>query len=220
MGKLALPCLALVTDLQLFGSSQLMLKCVSSAIDAGVNIVQLREKNLPGAPLLELAKKLRELTQGKALFIVNERVDVAVSCKADGVQIGENGLPISVVRAIMGSQALCGRSVHDVNGAMQACNQGADFLVLGTMFPTESHPEEPVFGLSLMGLIRKEVDVPILGIGGISVSNAAEVMTAGADGIAVIRSILLADDPAKVTRNLAASISHELVGKKVLKGLM
>ena len=207
MGRLVFPCLALITDLQLFGSSNLMLDRVASAIDAGVNMVQLREKNLEGAQLLELAKNLRQLTYGKASFIVNERVDVALAADADGVQIGENGLPIPVVKSIMGSRAICGRSVHDVNGATKACEQGADFLVLGSMFPTETHPGDTPSGLQLMVSTRKEVEIPILGIGGISEVNAAKVMTSGANGVAVIRSILLADDPIQATKDLVTSIS-------------
>ena len=207
MGTLVFPCLALVTDLQLFDSSNVMLDRVASAINAGVNMVQLREKNLQGAQLLDLAKNLRQLTYGKATFIVNERVDVALAADADGVQIGENGLPIPVVKSIMGSGALCGRSVHDVNGATKACEQGADFLVLGAMFPTETHPGDTPSGLPLMVSTRKAVEIPILGIGGISEANAAKVMPSGANGVAVIRSILLADDPVQSTKDLVTSIS-------------
>lgn len=207
MSKLVFPCLALVTDLQLFASSNVMLERVAIAIDAGVNMVQLREKNLEGAQLLELAKNLRQLTYGKAVFIVNERVDVALAADADGVQIGENGLPIPVVKSILGSRALCGRSVHDVNGAIKACEHGADFLVLGSMFPTESHPGDKPSGLPLMVSVSKEIEIPVLGIGGISGSNAMKVMNSGANGVAVIRSILLADDPMKATKGLVTSIS-------------
>ena len=218
MGALVFPCLALVTNLQLFNSSEAMLERVSSAIDAGVNMVQLREKNLQGAQLLELAKNLRQLTHGKAVFIVNERVDVALASNADGVQIGENGLPIPVVKSIMGPEALCGRSVHDVIGAIKACEQGADFLVAGTMFPTESHAGDAPSGLPFLASVRKAVEVPILGIGGISESNALEVMNSGANGVAVIRSILLADDPEKATKDLVISISSNFDSTERSKG--
>ena len=101
-------------------------------------MVQLREKDMPGGPLLELAHRLRDLTAGRALFIVNERMDVALASQADGVQLGEDAMPVEATRELA-AHSLIGRSVHDPQGAAEAERAGADFLVAGTIFSSPSH---------------------------------------------------------------------------------
>lgn len=179
---------------------------VESAVSGGVGMVQLREKDLPAAPLLELARRLREVTAGKALLIVNDRVDVASLCDADGVQLGEDGLDVASARKLLGSEKLIGRSVHSVEGAAAAECEGADYLVLGTIFPTASHPGAETGGLDLVRAATNAVRIPVLGIGGITVDNAAGAMDAGAAGIAVITAITLADDPTGAARELHSII--------------
>ena len=117
---------------------------MSAAIAGGVDMVQLRDKELPGSVILDLAVALRRVCDDRALLVVNERADVAVASRAEGVQLGELAMPTESIRPVVGGQALIGRSVHSVESAIHGAGGGADFLLVGTMFATRSHPgEEP-----------------------------------------------------------------------------
>ena len=131
--KLPLPCLCLVTDRARAASGDLV-DTARAAVEGGVGMIQLREKDLPASELLSLARELRSVTEGRALLIVNDRVDVALLSGADGVQLGEKGLDAASARRLVGPDMLIGRSVHSVEGAAEAEADGADFLVLGTIF--------------------------------------------------------------------------------------
>ena len=113
---------------------------VEAAVKGGVDIVQLRERELPAASLLDLAVRLRSITAGRALLFVNDRVDVALAAGADGVQLGERSIPVEAARRACGDSLIVGRSVHSVEGAVEANRAGADLLVFGTVFATSSHP--------------------------------------------------------------------------------
>ncbi len=194
-GRLPHPGLCLVTDRRVCPLDELSGR-VAAAVEGGVDVVQLRDKEMPGATLLELAEQLREVIAGRALLLINERADVAMAARADGVQLGETALPTSAVRAIMGNAATIGRSVHSVSGACESAESGADFLLVGTMFASNSHPGEEPSGPGLLSRIASAgVTIPMLGIGGINERNAGEVISAGAHGVAVITSILAHDDP-------------------------
>jgi len=175
---------------------------VAEAVAGGVDLVQLREKDLPGGRLLELAASLKEAIGGAALLIINERADVAVACGAQGVQLGEEALPVAAARHILGPNALIGRSVHSAEGAAQAIAQEADFLVVGMMYATRSHPGVRPAGPGLVRRIAPNCPVPLIGIGGINAANVAEVLQAGAQGVAVITSILGARRPGEAARQL------------------
>ena len=206
------PALCLVTDRRICPADELPGR-VASAIAGGVDVVQLRDKDLPGGALLELASALRAVCAGRALLLVNERVDVAVAAGADGVQLGEVGLPTPQARVVMGNAAggnagIIGRSVHSVDGArMAAADGGADFLLVGTMFATGSHPGEEPSG---PGLLRRIADagvrLPLLGIGGITADNVGAVLDAGAYGAAVITSVLGSADPESAARRLKGAM--------------
>ena len=111
------------------------------------------------------------MTEGRALLVVNDRVDIALLSGADGVQLGENGLDAASARRLVGPEMLIGRSVHSVEGAAEAEADGADFLVLGTIFETASHPGADTGGLELVRDVTGRVGIPVIGIGGISESN-------------------------------------------------
>lgn len=201
-------CLCLVTDRRVCPPDELPGR-VAAAVEGGVDIVQLRDKEMPGAALLELSEKLRSVIAGKALLLINERADVAVAAQADGVQLGEAAMPTDAVRAIMGNGATIGRSVHSVPGASGAAESGADFLLVGTMFASNSHPGEEPSGPGLLSRIAAAgVTIPMLGIGGINEDNAREVISAGAGGVAVITNILAHDDP----RVAAERLKNSMVG--------
>ncbi len=199
--RIPLPCLCMVTDRARTASGDL-LETVSAAVDAGVGMVQLREKNIPAGQLLELAHKLRVVTEGKSLLMVNDRVDVALLCGADGVQLGEEAMGVEEARKLIGSDKLIGSSVHSVEGAVAAESNGADFLILGAIFETTTHPGVQTGGLALIEAVTSRVGIPVLGIGGITPANVRGVIEAGASGAAVITAISMAKDPSAATAAL------------------
>ena len=201
LGPVLQPCLCLVTDRTL-GDPEELVDRVAAAVAGGVGMVQLREKDLPGGSLLEMARAIKEAIADRALLLINERVDVALAAGASGVQLGEEALPTAIARDILGPDSLIGRSVHSVVGADEAVAQGADFLLVGTMYTTRSHPGAAPAGPELMRQISRLCDLPLIGIGGINESNLGEVLAAGATGVAVITRILDASDPEAVARQL------------------
>ena len=203
------PCLCLVTDSTLVKDD--LMERVVAAVRGGVDLVQLREKDLPGGQLLDLSTGLLQALDGRAKLIINERADVALVAGADGVQLGERGLPVAAARKALGGQALIGRSVHSPDSAERAERDSASFLVVGTMFASRSHPGEEPEGPELMAQIAGLCRLPLIGIGGITPDNAAQVIDAGASGVAVITNILAAGDPhaaaARLKKVLMASWS-------------
>ena len=200
------PCLCLVTD-RAVGDPHTLVERIGEAVACGVDIVQLREKDLPGGELLRLAISIKETIAGRALLIINERVDVAVAVAADGVQLGEKAMPLAAARRLVGPRAFLGRSVHSEDGADRAQAEGAHFLIVGTVFATRSHPTPAPAGPDLIRdiaqlLERRTAPVPLVGIGGITEANLGEVMKAGAAGVAVITSILASPDPGQEARKL------------------
>lgn len=204
--SLPYPCLCLVTDREVCPPGDLPQR-VSAAVAGGVDMVQLRDKELPGGILFEQAMALREVVRDRALLLVNERADVAAAIGAGGVQLGEAAMATEPVRTIVGADAVIGRSVHSVDGAQAAAASGADFLLVGAMFATRSHPGEEPSGPGLLERIRAAgVAVPLLAIGGITADNIAGVMAAGASGAAVITSVLASDDPETAARRLKSAM--------------
>ncbi len=199
------PTLCLVTDRRQTGGRPLD-EMVALALCGGVNMVQLREKDLPSGELMDTALSLRGLTKGRALLFINDRVDVAVASGADGVQLGEDAMPVAAARKA-GPGLLVSRSVHDVEGAVRAQTDGSDLLVAGTIFPSESHPGAPAAGVEFLERLRSAVTVPYIAIGGITERNAPSAMNAGASGVAVIGAIARSEDPKRAARGLAASIA-------------
>jgi thiamine-phosphate pyrophosphorylase len=180
---------------------------VEAAVEGGVNLVQLREKDLPAADLYDLAVRLRQAVGTQALLFVNDRVDVALAAGADGVQLGERGLPIEVARELA-PDLLIGRSVHDVAVAADAIRIGVDLLMVGTMFASRSHPGQMPAGPSLVRKIAGLTTLPLVGIGGITPSNATQVIAAGAGGVAAVSSIVSALDPREAAARLVAAVDE------------
>ena len=193
--RLSFPCLCLVTDRRQCGGRSLE-SVVADAVEGGVGIVQLREKDLPPNELYALALRLKDAIAGRALLFVNDRVDVALACGADGVQLGEDALPLNAAKAAArGGGLILSRSVHSIDGAMAAQAQGADMLTLGTIFPTGSHPGVQTGGLELVQEVAAAVNTPFLAIGGVKPDNAASLIAAGASGAAAISAIAASPDP-------------------------
>lgn len=207
--ELRLPCLCLVADCSVVGPDELPHR-VAAAVEGGVSLVQLRAKEMPGGLMLSLVHELERAVARSATLLVNERVDVAATAKVPGVQLGEQALPARDARQLLAPGSLVGRSVHSVEGAMQAVGDGADFLVVGTMFETGSHPGEEPAGPQLMRAVAARVGgeggPPLIGIGGITPQNVDAVIGAGASGVAVIRSILAANDPRSAAERMRSSL--------------
>ena len=205
MHPLPTPCLCLVTDRMLCGADSLEEK-VAAAVSGGVDMVQLREKDLPGGELLKLATKLRSITEGKALLVINDRLDVALAAGADGLHLPEDSLAVDDATRVVPSHLMVGKSVHDPVRASVAASKGADYLVLGTIFPTASKDGAATGGHDLVSNVTHLVDAPVLAIGGIDCHNVTSVIEAGAKGIAVVSAILGASDPEKAARELKESM--------------
>jgi thiamine-phosphate pyrophosphorylase len=169
---------------------------VKLALKGGMRAVQVREKDLPVRDLLAIAQELRRITrESNAKLFINDRVDVAVAVEADGVQLGHQSMPTEAVRKIVGEKMLIGVSTHSLAEAVNAEEAGADLITLGPIFVTPSKMQygEPL-GVEAIGIVKKHIRIPVFGLGGIRNTNIAQVMQAGADGIAMISAILAADD--------------------------
>jgi thiamine-phosphate pyrophosphorylase len=174
---------------------------LAAVIDGGCRMVQLREKEWPSGRLLPLAGRLRAQCRAAGVtFIVNDRVDVAVAVEADGVHVGQEDLPARLARPLLRPGMLLGVSTHGVEQARAARDDGADYVAVGSMFPTATKPDFELVGPALIRKLRAEIRVPLVGIGGITHDNVAEVVRAGADGVAVISAVCAAPNPGEATR--------------------
>jgi len=194
--------LMLVTDRKQCGSRS-MAEVVAEAVEGGVNMVQLREPDLPSGELLALARQLRGVCGTRAQLIINDRVDVALLCGADGVQLSSTGLPVAAVRLLLPPSVKVGASVHSVREARQAELDGADYVIVGTIFPSPSHPGVTPGGEELLRSIATRLSIPVLGIGGVNEQTVEACWAAGAAGVAVISAIFGADDPRSAAARLA-----------------
>lgn len=175
---------------------------VEECLAAGLRAVQLREKDLETRDLLALADTLREATQRHgARLIVNDRADVALAARADGVQRTHASLPVSALRRITPAGFLVGASVHSEADARDAVAQGADFVVFGPVYDTPSKRRYgPPQGLAALEAVARAVDHPVLAVGGLTPERVADVLAAGAAGVAVIGAIYGAARPADATK--------------------
>jgi thiamine-phosphate pyrophosphorylase len=180
----------------------------------GATIVQLREKTGSTRKILETAYEIRKLTQkAKIPFIINDRLDIAMAVNSDGVHLGQEDMPLNIARKILGKDRVIGISATNLEEAIEAESQGADYLGVGPIFATPSKEDaaEPM-GLGGLAEIRKKVKIPIVAIGGISWENMGEVIRAGADGVAVISAIAGAPDMKKATSDLLKCVNQYLKG--------
>jgi thiamine-phosphate pyrophosphorylase len=175
---------------------------VEECLTAGLRAVQLREKDLAVRDLLALADTLREATRRHgARLIVNDRADVALAAAADGVQRTHASLPVSALREITPPGFLVGASVHSEAEAREAAAQDADFIVFGPVYATASKRRYgPPQGLAALEAVARAVDRPVLAVGGLTPGRVAEVLAAGAAGVAVIGAIYAAARPADATK--------------------
>jgi thiamine-phosphate pyrophosphorylase len=179
------------------------------ALEGGARFLQFREKEMPTRDLVETAAALLGLAREfGAVLVVNDRVDVALAVGADGVHVGESDLPVAEARRLLGPVAIIGASAATVESARRAEGEGADYLGVGPIYPTGSKADAgEAIGLAPIAAIRAAVNLPVLGIGGIGAGNVAEVIRAGAHGVAVISAVSDAEDMARATAELLQRIA-------------
>ena len=199
----------LVTDRHLAGGEDALLKAVDDAIDGGVNVVQLREKDMRPADLLPLAVQMRGVTAGRAMLLVNGPLDVALEAGADGVHLPEDAEPPRAPWTFT-----WGRSVHSMTAALMAMSEAARHIIVGPIFKTRSHPDTEPVGLELIRELAPIALCPVIAIGGITAENARDVVQAGAHGIAVISGILGSDDPKAAAQALARAFEFAPVRER------
>lgn len=194
-----------VTSLGPSGAAGLPAK-VEAVCRGGADIVQLRAKGLADGALAALAQQLRKVTQrlGK-LFIVNDRVDIALGVAADGVHLGQEDLPVSMARELArqtGRQLIIGKSTHTLDQALAAEQEGADYIGVGPVFATPTKPGRPAAGLSFVRQSAQKLRIPFVAIGGIDADNLRQVIDAGAQSVACVRALFDADDPFQAARKI------------------
>ncbi len=211
--RLPAPCLMLVTDRTLCGGADGLVAAVEAAVWGGVDAVQLREKDLSPEDLLRLARQLRQVTAGRALFLVNERLDVALAVAADGLHLPEAAPAVQRPRP----DFLLGRSVHSLAAACRAEAAGVDYVIAGPVYETRAHPGAPPAGLPLVEEISHAVPLPVLAIGGVTAGRVEEVVRAGASGVAVISAVLAAPSPGDAARRLRAALDAAWTAAEVAR---
>ena len=178
-------------------------------LDGGAAILQLRVKTMAPSEFFQLAQRARAETRARGCrLIVNDRVDIALACDADGVHLGQDDLPLAVGRQLMGTK-IVGISTHDIDQAQEAELNGADYIGFGPMFGTTTkNTGYAARGIDMLRQIRAAVKLPIVAIGGINEQNVKQVWQAGADSAAIISDILGADDPTAKVSRIVASLSN------------
>jgi thiamine-phosphate pyrophosphorylase len=179
-----------------------LLPIIKQAVYGGATAIQLRRKKELGRKFVELGRAIAEFTKEHGvMFFVNDRVDVAALVDADGVHVGQDDISVVDARKLLGDKII-GVSAETVQEARQAELDGADYLGVGSIYPTVSKPDAGYTGLSGLADIAKSVSLPIVAIGGIGIHNAAEPMRHGAHGVAVVSAVMSAADPTEATRAL------------------
>lgn len=199
--------LCLIADAEACSRKNLLF-IIQEAVEAGVTLVQLRAKKLRIREFLEFAIKTSEILRPRNIpLIINDRIDIALSCEADGVHLGQEDLPLAFARKLLGKNRLIGLTVNTTEEAIKAEAERADYLGVGPLFFTSSKKNlRPILGLDGLKAIREKVKIPILAIGGINAQNAGDVIASGADGVAVISAILGANDISRATRELLNAV--------------
>jgi thiamine-phosphate pyrophosphorylase len=201
----SLPFLCVITD-----EALCPVTLAEQALIGGAAMIQLRHKTASGSQLfiwaVEIRKRCREY---QALCIINDRVDIALASKADGVHLGQQDMPARAARKLLGETGIIGVTASSSKEALQAEHDGADYIGFGHIYPTHSKlKESSPLGLDILQKTAALVSLPILAIGGINHQNAASVISCGASGIAVISAVSKANDPARAAHELFRAINN------------
>ena len=176
-------------------SLESFLKKVETACRSGVTIVQLREKNLTTNQYYQLAKQVKEITDAYQVpLIIDDRLDVCLAVDAAGLHIGDDELPVSVARQVLGPDKILGVTAKTVKRALEAEEGGADYLGTGAIFPTTTKENAPITLISTLKTICQRVAIPVVAIGGLTSENIDQLIGTGIAGVAVVRDLMQAED--------------------------
>lgn len=201
--------LYVLTDRDLAGGRALP-DIIRQAVAGGASVVQLRDKHASSREMYALGRELLTITRVAGVpLIVNDRVDIALAINADGVHVGQDDLPAAIVREIIGTQRLLGVSAETVEQAQAAAAAGADYLGVGTVYPTGTKPDANApIGVAGVAQIVQATNLPCVAIGGITAANTAPLLAVGVQGVAVVSAIIAADDPAAAAREFRTVIAQ------------
>ncbi|MBU1062101.1 MAG: thiamine phosphate synthase [Candidatus Omnitrophica bacterium] len=195
--------LYLVTDNALLKGRDIIVT-LSRAIAAGVDIIQYRDKDASDREFLETGTEIKNLTERKkALFIVNDRVDLAIQLDSDGIHLGQEDMSVGEARRLLGKDKIIGISTHSIAQLYEAAKKDVDYISIGPIFGTSIKPDYNAIGLEPLRIAANEIKIPFVAIGGINESNLDTVVSAGAKRIAVVRAILSSEDTFLATKKLA-----------------
>lgn len=205
----------LVTD-RIFSRGRTNREVIEAAIRGGVSVVQLREKTLSTRAFVQQGLAIREMVAAHGIaLIINDRIDVALAIDADGVHVGQDDMPLALVRRILGPNKIVGLSVNALDQIDDEADALADYLAISPVFFTSTKEDiSKPWGLDGIRKARELTGLPLVGIGGISLSNAREVVAAGIDCVAVVTAITSADDPETATRELVAQVAAGKRGRQ------
>jgi thiamine-phosphate pyrophosphorylase len=195
--------LYLVTDRGL-ARGRSNIEIVTAAVRGGTTVVQLREKDCSTREFIDQGLAIKEFLKDRGVpLIINDRMDVAQAIKADGVHLGQTDMPLVLAKKILGDSMLIGISAESLQDAVEAEKGGADYLGVSPIYATPTKTDTaPALGLEGLRQIRKAVNLPLVGIGGLNTETAADVIRNGADGVAVVSAIVAADDPETAAKDL------------------
>ena len=176
-------------------SVESFLEKIETACRSGVTIVQLREKNLTTNQYYQLAKQVKEITDAYQVpLIIDDRLDVCLAVDAAGLHIGDDELPVSVARQVLGPDKILGVTAKTVKRALEAEEGGADYLGTGAIFPTTTKENAPITLISTLKTICQRVAIPVVAIGGLTSENIEQLIDTGIAGVAVVRDLMQAED--------------------------
>lgn len=195
--------LHVLTDHQ-WSRGRTMLAVAREAIEGGASVIQLRDKTASTRTLIDEGQALRVLTRERGvLLIVNDRLDVALACDADGLHVGQGDMPVGLARRLLGSERILGVSAGNLEEAKEAVAGGADYLGIGPIYSTLAKQDAgPATGVDLLRQLAARYPTPLVAIGGITTENAAEIIHAGATGVAVITAVVNAENIVLAAREL------------------
>jgi len=203
--------LTLVADAA-FAAGRDLVALAEAAVRGGATVVQLRGKALSYREFLDLGLRAADRLAGTGVpLIVNDRVDVALACGADGAHLGQEDMPLAEARKVLGPDRIIGISTHSTAQAREAALAGADYIGFGPVFPTATKDAGPLQGVEVLKQVRASVGLPVIAIGGIGAENIGAVLAAGADGAAVISAVLGAPDVTAAATRLVEQIRDHAV---------
>ena len=199
-----------VTDRAWTGKQNLY-EQVESALKGGATCVQLREKNLDEETFLQEAIEIRDLCKKYSVpFLINDNVDIAIKCEADGVHVGQDDMAVSEVRKLVGDKMIIGVSVQNINEALESIKNGADYLGVGAMFSTSTKLDANIISIETLKSICNAVNIPVVAIGGIGKNNIMKLAGSKANGVALVSAIFGAENIEEECRELRR-LSEEMI---------